>query len=232
MVAKTKQNKGDEMSKKARKQKEQAQKQKQVQTQEQAQTPTPAPVVVAPVVVIASTTLGRYKSSYQTLVARLTESNVDKAEIEARLTQRMSEDSMVLGITLEDFKTKLATIKSKASGKLSDKKEQFRSEFNRLLDKMLFAVNATADKRLRKAMSELLAYDLRYQDITEVVDTDRDDWRGLIVVAPYHADKTLLARYVGGWKDGSKNDRNQYSSGRRVPVAKSTGYTREQMLPE
>jgi hypothetical protein len=157
---------------------------------------------------------------------------IDKANIEARLDQRMKEDAMILGITLDEFKSQLASIKAKSSVKLSENKELFRGEFNHLLDNLLFSINATTDERVASSLQELLTYDAQYQSITGVVDSDRDDWRGLIVVAPFHSDTSKLSRYIGGWKDGSKNDRNQYSSGRRVPVAKSTGYTREQVLPK
>jgi hypothetical protein len=184
------------------------------------------------VVVIAPTTLGRFKKNYQELTSVMIAQKLEKADIEARLAQRMTEDSMILGITLDQFKNQLASIKVKASAKLSESKEIFRTEFNTRLDNLLFSINATTDERVASALHELLTYDAQYQAITGVVDSDRDDWRGLIVVAPFHSDTSKLSRYIGGWKDGSKNDRNQYSSGRRVPVAKSTGYTREQVLPK
>jgi hypothetical protein len=184
------------------------------------------------VVVIAPTTLGRFKKQYLELTSSMVAQKIDKANIEARLDQRMKEDAMILGITLDEFKSQLASIKAKSSVKLSENKELFRGEFNHLLDNLLFSINATTDERVASSLQELLTYDAQYQSITGVVDSDRDDWRGLIVVAPFHSDTSKLSRYIGGWKDGSKNDRNQYSSGRRVPVAKSTGYTREQKLPD
>jgi hypothetical protein len=184
------------------------------------------------VVVIAPTTLGRFKKQYLELTSSMVAQKIDKANIEARLDQRMKEDAMILGITLDEFKSQLASIKAKSSVKLSENKELFRGEFNHLLDNLLFSINATTDERVASSLQELLTYDAQYQSITGVVDSDRDDWRGLIVVAPFHSDTSKLSRYIGGWKDGSKNDRNQYSSGRRVPVGKSTGYTREQVLPK
>ena len=51
------------------------------------------------------------------------------------------------------------------------------------------------------------------------------------MISTLQDDSFTLAINRGGWGDGSPKDRNQYSNGRLVPVAKSTGYATSPILP-
>ena len=178
-------------------------------------------------------TLGRFKQSYNRLeIALASQHSAD--EVKARILQRQTEDALTLGIDLDNFLKQLSKVKGKAKsdGKATELKEAFRVELNRLTDNLLFAINTTTDKMIADALGALLSYDSQYQTITKVTQTTRTDWRGLFIIAPYLNDTNKLARYIGGWSDGSKTERNQYSSGRRVPVAKSTGFAKEQDEPK
>lgn len=181
---------------------------------------------------ISPVVLGQNKSRYAALEASLAKSGMDKDTITARIKQRMEEDALVLGVTIEKYEKLLKTVKGKRQvANIQEHKEQFRTEFDRLTENVLFAINNTEDNRLAVALSALLDYDSKFQEITQIKQTDRNDFRGLIVLSASLQDTTKLAIYRGGWGDGSKQDRNQYSNGRRVPVAKSSGYALAQKLP-
>lgn len=183
---------------------------------------------------IAPVTLGRFKQSYNRLSDTLKQMGTPQENITDSILKRQQEDALMMGISLVEFQKQLDSIKSKpkSDGKATELKEQFRVEHNRLVDNLLYRINNTTDNELANSLSALLDYDSQYQAITKIHQSTRSDWRGLIIVAPYLNDTSKLARYIGGWSDGSKTERNQYSSGRRVPVAKSTGFAKEQVLPE
>lgn len=179
-------------------------------------------------VTIAKNTLGQYKNHYMEIYGK---NCLDKDNLEPRLESRMMEDASSYGLKLDEFRQLLSTVKGQSKKNISIAKDTFRVEFNRLLDNLLYSINNTTDTRVSDTLKALLDYDNQYQSLTKVGQSSRTDWRGLIVLAPYINDTSKLARYIGGWNDGSKKERDQYSSGRRVPVSKSTGYAKEQVLP-
>ena len=134
------------------------------------------------------------------------------------------------GISQAEWEALLASKPASKSGKIGETKEQYRQEFDRRTNDLLFAINH-AEGEVGTALKALLDYDRQYQEVTGIVQTDRTDFRGMIILSAHPKNLDKLAIYRGGWGDGSKQDRNQYSNGRRVAVAKTTGYALDQELP-
>lgn len=181
---------------------------------------------------ISPVVLGQNKSRYSQVEIALGKKGLSAEEIKNRITERMSEDALALGLALDEYQSQLAAIKSKSGEKVTEHKEQFRTEFDKLTNNLLFTVNNTSDERVKVALSELLIFDKTFQVETGIKQTDRNDFRGLIILSSHPTNPDKFSIYRGGWGDGSKKDRNQYSNGRRVPVAKTTGYALKQTLPE
>ena len=150
---------------------------------------------------------------------------------DARIAERRSENALSLGLSIEDFSKQLETVSAKSDTKKSVLKESYRVKFDRLTDNLCVAINQSTDERVISALSSLIDWDCKYQSEVDISQTTRTDFRGLILLSPHFTERTILARYIGGWGDGSKKDRDQYSNGRRVPQSKSTGYKKEQTIP-
>ena len=135
-------------------------------------------------------------------------------------------------VTLDEFKVMIDSKPTSSGGKITASKEEFRTEIDKRTGNLCFRVAHSTDVEVVNALRELLEYDRTYQAVTGIQDSNRTDWRPLIILSPHPKNPDILAPYRGGWSDGSKQDRNQYSNGRRVPVAKTTGYALEQPLPE
>lgn len=181
---------------------------------------------------VSQNTIGRYKAQYVALEKALADEGLSEEQIKQRISQRVREDSRVLGFAkLQDYLTRLDKLNPKSTGKVSKSKEEFRTRFDNLTNNLLYAINNTTDNRVANALSMLLDYDTKFKQLTGINQRGRNDFRGLLLLSPHINDNTKLSIYRGGWGDGSNQDRNQYSNGRRVPVAKSTGYALEQSLP-
>jgi len=163
----------------------------------------------------------------RTAIADLRKSNAPDSVIDAVI------HAQALKQNLQDaeWKKLIESKPASSSGKVTASKEDFRLEEDRLTNNLLFAINTSTDAEVKTALKQLLDFDKTYQSATGIVQSDRTDWRGMLVISPHPKDYDKLAIYRGGWGDGSKQDRNQYSNGRRVPVAKTTGYALEQALP-
>ena len=164
----------------------------------------------------------------RSMVAQLKANGADEATVKAVVAAQ----AKTWNVTADEWATLLASKPASKGGKVSESKETYRAEFDRRTNNFLAAVNSSADSRVADSLKALLEYDSQYQEITGIVQTDRTDFRGLVILSAHPKDTAKLAIYRGGWGDGSKQDRNQYASGRRVPVAKTTGYALEQSLPE
>ena len=190
-------------------------------------------VAVAPVKVLSPTVLGQFRANYQRIEQSLAKKGTSTDDIKSRIVQRMTEDAEAQELTLEQFIGQLSSLKVRSSGeKVTQHKEQFRTDFDRLTNNLLASVNTSTDEQVTKALADLLDYDKRYQEITGIEQSSRNDFRGMIILSPHPKELDKLAIYRGGWSDGSSQERNQYSSGRRVPVAKTTGFALAQIIPK
>lgn len=182
---------------------------------------------------ISPTVLGQLRAGYDRLGKALAEQGVKSEEIDARVLQRQTEDAMTQGVSLDMFLKQLGDLKVKSAGqKIGEHKEQFRTDFDIKTNNLLHAINHSSDERVVSALSALLEHDRNFQKLTGIEQSSRNDWRGLIILSAHPKNREQLALYRGGWGDGSKQDRNQYSNGRRVPVAKTTGYALSQPEPD
>jgi len=164
--------------------------------------------------------VGIARSAY----AELKKQSVDQSVIDSvRLANAKSHN-----MSVEDWNKLVDSKPASSGGKITESKEDFRIEADRLTNNLLHAVNHSTDVEVKTALKEMLDFDKTYQSVTGIQQSDRTDWRGMYVIAPHAKNPDSLAIYRGGWGDGSKQDRNQYSNGRRVPVAKTTGYALEQ----
>lgn len=169
--------------------------------------------------------LGVARSNYDNLKT----CKVAAAVIEAVQKADASKWSMKLDEWIKLIESKPARSQS---AHLTEKKEGYREEINRLTNNLLSAINTSTDDRVVTARGQLIAQMNSFRESVPIMQTDRTDWRVLLSISTLLSDNSKLAIYRGGWGDGSNKDRNQYSSGRLVPHAKSTGYKLQQPAPE
>jgi len=190
---------------------------------------TPVETPETPVETLSPTTLGRLRASYTRLESALISQSISGEEIGQRVLNRMTEDALTYNVSLESLQSQLETLSDTTPEGIESRKKQYRNEFDRLTNNLLFAVANSSDSRVIESHNALLEYDRLFQKITGMSQSDRDDWRGMVMIKSHWTDSCFVI-HKGGWSDPVKRD--QYSNGRRVPVAKSTGYTREQKNPE
>lgn len=168
--------------------------------------------------------LGVARSNY----ANLKTQKVAQAVIEA--VQKA--DAKKWSIELDEW-VKLINSKParEQSAHLTEKKEGFRQEIDRLTSNLLAQINTTTDEEVAEAREALIKHMNSFRETVPIMQTDRTDWRVLLSISTLAGDNNKLAIYRGGWGDGSPKDRNQYSNGRLVPHAKSTGYKLKQEAP-
>lgn len=169
-------------------------------------------------VVISSTVLGQKRAEYQ----RLT----DKGIVEDRIAERMNEDAMQFGITLENYKGQLDNLKSKSSG--GEAIEERRKEHTGKLQQSLLEFCGynngvlTVDwkklqhskenfKTIKKFLVDFAKSAGDFRDLLQ--NTEFTQKRGkqawmVMLHAPVHniiTDKPtkteLLAPFCGGWTD-------------------------------
>lgn len=169
--------------------------------------------------------LGVSRSMYANLKAQKVADDVIK--------QVQKADAKKWGMKLDEW-VKLINEKpaSSQSLQITEKKESYREELDRLTNNLLAKLNGTTDEALAQARDELVKMMGAFREYVPIKQTDREDFRVLLSISTLANNPDQLAIYRGGWGDGSKVDRNQYSNGRLVPHAKSTGYKLEQPAPE
>lgn len=178
---------------------------------------------------LAKVTLGTIKSNMNNLEKGLREQKLSEKQIAKRLSTALENWSISKGLSIEELSEQLKTVEDNSPNGISSRKNQYRDEFDRLTNNLLFAIANSTDSRVIESHDALLAHDKLFQKITGTTQSDRDDWRGLVMIKPHMTDNIFVIN-KGGWKDPVK--REQYTNGRRVPVAKSTGYSREQDAPK
>lgn len=173
-------------------------------------------------VIISSTVLGQKRAEYQ----RLT----DKGIAEDRILERMTEDSLQFGITLENYKSQLDNLKSKSSGgdQIEEKRKEhtvkIQSEFldflgynNGVLDTDWKKITHSKDnfKLLKKFLVDFSEASGKFRDSLQ--NTEFTQKRGkqawmVMLHAPVHnhiTDKAtgtkLLAPFCGGWTDKGRS---------------------------
>jgi len=178
---------------------------------------------------LSKVTLGTIKSNLNNLEAGLREQKLTEKQIAKRVSTAIENWSISKGISTEELIEQLKTVEDNSPHGIEARKKEYRDEFDRLTNNLLFAIANSTDQRVKDSHDALLAHDKLYQKLTGTVQGNRDDWRGLVMIKSHWTDNIFVIN-KGGWSDPVK--REQYTNGRRVPVAKSTGYTREQPTPE
>jgi hypothetical protein len=165
---------------------------------------TPTVVKPEPTVAIKPTVLGRKLAEYKRL---------EDAKVPAdRVTARMEEDAQMFGITLEDYRSRLAELKNKSTtGKRAELKEK-KSAIQTLhmdicsrLNEVIVTGN-TDVAELQTALKDLGSQGDGWVLMTAI---EKDEPSG----------ECLFTINDRGWNDGSKRQ-NQYSD-RPQPVGKS-----------
>lgn len=214
------------------------------QVQEQVQ-PEPAPVQQEVKIPELNSKQVNLLGRSRTFIDNMKKRNALPATIEDTLRVQAETAGIELAIWKHLIENRSASGKKGVNQAVKD----YRSALDTRTDNWLFANHAIAhhegsfeemsDERktelltaLRDNYRELLDYDRKYLELTGDRDKRRTDYRGMLILSRHVKFDDFLARYGGGWDDGSPKDRDQYSSGRRVSTAKSTGYTLAQTLPE
>jgi len=173
-------------------------------------------------VIISSTVLGQKRAEYQRLK--------DKGIAEDRITERMTEDALQFGITLENYQTQLNNLKSKSSGgeQIEEKRKEHTAKLqSEFLDYLGYANGVTQvdwkkvqfSKDNFKKLVKFLAGMGEATDklITSLQNTEFTQKRGkqawmVMLHAPVHnhiTDKPtntkLLAPFCGGWTDKGRS---------------------------
>jgi hypothetical protein len=135
--------------------------------------------------------------------------------------------------SLEEVKTLIEEKAAGGSGQTEVRKAEWRARNDKLMNNLLAQINdAPADSPIGLAREALLDHDATYREFVGATSNTREDWRVFHSFSELLSNLRKFGLYLGGWSDGSKKDRNQYSNGRLVPHEKSTGYKLEQPTPE
>jgi hypothetical protein len=208
------------MSKKNKKNKQQTSKPKNEQTTTPVATVTVQPEVDKAqggvTVVISSTVLGQKRAEYSR--------HKEKGMTEDRITERMTEDAQLFGVTLEKYQDMLNALKSRANkGEDLDVKRKEHTDkiltgalrgvgfLNGLLTADVDSLNfPTLQKFIsdgKQSLTELVEL-LQYTDIT--TKRGKQAWMIMLHAPVFNfiteqpTDSSLLSLFVGGWSDKSR----------------------------
>jgi hypothetical protein len=176
---------------------------------------------------ISANTLGRYRADYDRIRA------LNIPDVDSQVSARMSMDAALAGMTLDELKAKIDAL-SKPSGE--GKRDAEKAHRDRGISKT--AVVATFMNEVAElGKTDIKAFQAALIDLqkemhqgignvtmlwTPTVDFDKLATGERVEINP----EMRFAPYIGGWGDGSKNPRFQYTF-RAVPISKTSGYRKD-----